>query len=277
MGLIAVTCESCGGSVATRPGQRAPTCLFCGAETLVEEPAPEGVEHPERFVPFAVDEGKAQALFKEWSHKKFWAPGEIRRATLDLNELLLPAWTWAGTVETHWAAIVKGATRSGKRPASGQESHGVSGMLVPASKTLKRQELADISPFSTGDEQPFVREQSPAPYELGSLTRSAATHAAQDELAAQHRGQLKARMKPVRLSTSCLYHDLEGRPVLLPVWIGAYRVKEKSYRVVLNGQTGTLTGKAPISGLKVLAAVLAFFALVGCFMGVVTLVGLLAG
>lgn len=204
MALIAVTCESCGGSVATRPGQRAPTCLFCGAETLIEEPAPEGVEHPERFIPFVVDAGKAQMLFKEWAGRKFWAPGEIRRATLDLNELLLPAWTWAGQVETHWAAIVRGATRSGKRPASGQESYAVDGMLVPASKTLRRQELAEISPFHTGDERDFVREEAVAPYELGSLTRSAATRAAQEELAGQHRTRLQAQLSASRLSTSCL-------------------------------------------------------------------------
>jgi hypothetical protein len=277
MALIAVTCESCGGSIATRPGQRAPTCLFCGAETLVETPAPEEVEHPERYIPFAVDDRRAQELFREWSRRKFWAPGEIQRATLQLNELLLPAWTWAGTVETHWAALIKAGTRSGRRPVSGHERHTVDGMLVPASKTLRRQELCDISPFSTGQEQPFDREQAVAPYELGSLTRSAATHEAQQSLAELHRGELHGRMKPSQLSTSCLYHDLEGRPLLLPVWIGAYRVGEKLYRVVLNGQSGALTGKAPISGWKVLAAVAAFFGMICCFMGVVTLIGLLAG
>ncbi len=277
MSLVAVTCESCGGSVATRPGQRAPTCLFCGAEKLIEEPAPEDVEHPEKFVPFAVDDGKAQELFRAWSGKKFWAPGEIRRAALDLNALLLPAWTWAGSVETHWAAIVRGATRSGKRPASGQDSYRVDGMLVPASKTLRRQELSDISPYHTGDEQPFVPDEAAAPYELGSLTRSAATHAAQDELAALHRSEIQSRISASRLSTSCLYHGLEGRPVLLPVWIGAYRVKEKLYRVVLNGQTGELTGKAPISWLKILAAAAIILGAIGCLVGAIALVMVLAG
>jgi len=122
-----------------------------------------------------------------------------------------------------------------------------------------------------------VPDEAAAPYELGSLTRSAATHAAQDELAALHRSEIQSRISASRLSTSCLYHGLEGRPVLLPVWIGAYRVKEKLYRVVLNGQTGELTGKAPISWLKILAAAAIILGAIGCLVGAIALVMVLAG
>ena len=56
-------------------------------------------------------------------------------------------------------------------------------------------------------------------------------------------------------------------PVLLPVFIGAYRRQGEVYRIVINGQTGKLIGKAPISWAKV--------ALVAATVGAVVLTVLL--
>ena len=49
--------------------------------------------------------------------------------------------------------------------------------------------------------------------------------------------------------------DLRSEPVLLPVWIMAYRYRDKLYRFLLNGQTGMTTGEAPVSKLKVGVAI----------------------
>ena len=38
--------------------------------------------------------------------------------------------------------------------------------------------------------------------------------------------------------------------VLLPVWVASYRYGGKEYPVVVNGQTGTVHGQRPQSGLK---------------------------
>jgi hypothetical protein len=43
--------------------------------------------------------------------------------------------------------------------------------------------------------------------------------------------------------------------VLLPLWIATYRWKEKTYRFLVNGQTGKVVGTAPISPLRVAIAV----------------------
>ena len=39
--------------------------------------------------------------------------------------------------------------------------------------------------------------------------------------------------------------------VLLPVWIAAYRYKDKPYQFLVNGQTGEVVGKAPWSFWKI--------------------------
>ena len=56
--------------------------------------------------------------------------------------------------------------------------------------------------------------------------------------------------------------QLQSEPVLLPVWIMAYRYKEQLYRFIVNGQTGKATGQAPFSKAKaVLVAVLVVLAI----------------
>jgi hypothetical protein len=40
--------------------------------------------------------------------------------------------------------------------------------------------------------------------------------------------------------------------VLMPVWISAYRYRDKVYRFLVNGQTGEASGESPLSWWKVL-------------------------
>jgi hypothetical protein len=48
---------------------------------------------------------------------------------------------------------------------------------------------------------------------------------------------------------------LTGEPVLLPVWMMAYRYKDQVFRFLVNGQTGRCTGTAPTSYRKIAAVV----------------------
>jgi hypothetical protein len=57
---------------------------------------------------------------------------------------------------------------------------------------------------------------------------------------------------------------------LLPVYILPFKYKDKSYRYLMNGQTGKWTGKKPLSHARVAAAVLGVI-------GIVLVVGLTIG
>jgi hypothetical protein len=249
--------------VAAPAGRAAPQCLFCGAAGVVKEPLSETVEHPKRWLPFKVDEGEARVSFRKFARSSIWYPGDLRHARLAFHRLLLPAWVWSARVETHWAALVKAHSPSGKRPVTGTDTDAFQGVLVPASKSMSRAELTALSPFDGTAEMPFEAGRAECAYELGNLTRSIATAEAMRELLRQHEEALRAKEVAVRLHGSSLVHDLAGEPMLLPVFIGAYRRGSKVYRVVLNGQTGKLHGKAPISWLRVAAAVALVAAVLG--------------
>ena len=266
MSLHAVTCNSCGGAIAVE--ESVPRCLFCGSSALTVQAAlPPSVEPPEAVLPFVTTEAEADAAFRRFARSSFWYPNDIRQARLELQRLMLPAWVWSGAIESHYAGLVSAMSRSGARPVAGSERLTLEGVLVPASSALTRAELDAISPFSEEGAEPFQPDTLDLPYELGELTRAAATQAATAAMQDRHRDQITRRIGAKKLNVSCLYADLSGRPMLLPVYIGAYRRGEGVYRIVINGQTGKLTGKAPISWLKVgiviaavLGAILMFFA-----------------
>jgi len=64
------------------------------------------------------------------------------------------------------------------------------------------------------------------------------------------------------------YSAVTFKHLLLPVYVGAYRFRDKVYQVVLNGRTGEVQGERPYSFWKIflfalfLAAVLLIVALI---------------
>jgi hypothetical protein len=49
--------------------------------------------------------------------------------------------------------------------------------------------------------------------------------------------------------------------VLLPVWLAAYRYRDRTFRFVVNARTGEVQGERPWSWVKIALAVLAGLAL----------------
>ena len=49
--------------------------------------------------------------------------------------------------------------------------------------------------------------------------------------------------------------DVTFKHVLLPVWLAAYKYRGKTYRFVVNGQSGKVQGERPWSAWKIAFAV----------------------
>ena len=58
---------------------------------------------------------------------------------------------------------------------------------------------------------------------------------------------------------------LSSVPVLLPIWVMAYRYEDKVYRFLMNGQSGRFTGQAPFSWAKLIQILIVVLVVVlGC-------------
>ncbi len=65
------------------------------------------------------------------------------------------------------------------------------------------------------------------------------------------------------LSMSTHYSKITFKHLLLPVWLAAYKFQDKSYRIIVNGRTGKVTGERPWSWVKIGLAVFAVAVVVG--------------
>lgn len=253
--MQAVQCDGCGGSIAVVIGKPDPTCLFCGSTALVPVDPDREIEHPTEAAPFDVPKSKADGAFRAFARSSFFYPPAIRDASLQLRPLLVPAWKWSGSLETYFTGLKRAATKSGKAPVSGTRHLNFQQVVVPASATLTQAEMNGLGVWDEAKLQHFEEAASQVPWELAELSREAAREAALSEMERLARDTIANEASLIKTLTSGIPHDLDGRPVLLPVWIGAYRHKDVAYRVLVNGQTGELHGEAPYDWLRILMVV----------------------
>jgi hypothetical protein len=59
------------------------------------------------------------------------------------------------------------------------------------------------------------------------------------------------------------YGDIHFKHILLPVWMSAFRFRDKTFRFVINGRTGEVQGERPYSPWKIALAILLAATLIG--------------
>jgi hypothetical protein len=280
--VFAFHCRGCGASMSFDARQGALSCPFCGATEVEAEPSTEGVVYPERMIPYGLGREGAVERFREWLGVGFWRPGDLKEAAAidGMRALFLPCWSFSGNTDTCWAADVGARTRSGWHPRSGSHVEAISGVLVPASHGLGPAELQQVDDFRFEGLIPTEhRFLQGAVVEAFGLTRKAARGRARAafERVVSARITRKLRSGKVRnVHCNVLLADLSSEPILLPLWIFAYRYKGKPYRFVMNGQTGSATGKAPFSYFKLAALVAAVLGLTGGVLALVACAGVLS-
>ena len=58
------------------------------------------------------------------------------------------------------------------------------------------------------------------------------------------------------LNVSTTHQNVTYKYVMVPIYVGNYKYRDKTYRFMINGTTAKTTGKAPVSPFRVLGAVL---------------------
>jgi hypothetical protein len=264
-------CQACGGAVVWDAAQLGAACLFCGTVALELVITSEPVPDPEVVLPVAVSRALAEQRFRAWATKSWFRPPALRTAEVALHLLLLPAWRFHARLETHWAGLRPAATRSGKTPVSGLEQLELTTM-VPASTGLSQAELAALQPFDEGQARPWRGVVDMADTGSGSdvdtiweppaLTKRGARSQAHRELADTHRRRIARERGLLSTRVSAVIEDRDVRLMLVPIYIGTFRFRDRPWRFLVNGQTGEVVGKAPLDWRKVFALVVLALAIV---------------
>jgi hypothetical protein len=271
-------CQACGGAVVWDAAQLGAACLFCGTVALELVIASEPVPIPEVVLPVAVARATAEQRFRAWATKSWFRPPALRTAEVALHLLLLPAWRFHARLETHWAGLRPAATRSGKTPVAGVEQLELTTM-VPASTGLSQAELGALAPFDESQARPWRGAVDLAVdvadtgsdgdidtiWEPPALTKRGARSRAHRELADSHRRRIARERGLVSTRVSAVIEDRDVRLMLVPIYIGTFRFRDRPWRFLVNGQTGEVVGKAPLDWRKVLALVVLVLAVAALF------------
>ncbi len=274
-----ISCRNCGATTDFEVTSNVLKCAFCGSEQVVAQPSDPNRPTPESILSFVVEEEQARAAYREWLGNGFFRPGDLSKSASlrEIRAVFLPFWAFDARANTQWTAM-SGRHRTSVRqvqtvvngqtvlrdqqvqetdwfPASGDHIGQYTWELVSASKGLEQAWVDAIEPFNFGE----LREYD-GKYLLGRGAEEAALDRAQAEDVARKLIEAKeqsecARLVPgdthrdLRVSTAL--EDVAARMIFLPVWLAAFAYKQKVYRFVVNGQTGKVTGEAPLSYFKV--------------------------
>ncbi|MCE9554982.1 MAG: zinc ribbon domain-containing protein [Planctomycetes bacterium] len=254
-------CSGCGASMSYDASAGTLRCPFCGSLKLEAQPDAQTLI-AEVVVPFQLTREQAVSQMRAWLGQGFWRPGDLSTQALvvSMTPVYVPYWIFEATTQTYWTADTS-QTPAGASgdwfPLFGQREGSYNGLLVGASGALTAAETAELSPFDLAPGVPPEQvDLDNAIFEQFSVPRKYARPLARSGLealeieACTREVPLKAR----NVKVSMLVGGLTSRPVLLPVWIMAYRYREQVFRFLVNGQTGSSTGRAPFSYRKLIAA-----------------------
>jgi hypothetical protein len=234
---------------------------------------------PQRVLPFRLNRDQAVAAMRRWLGRGWFRPQDLSRqaSVVQMQPVYVPYWVFRARTHTHWTADTS-RTPPGARaqwyPLSGEHRGSYAGLLIGASGALTPRETAEICPFDLAEGvAPDEADLENVTVERFSVPRKYARPLARQGLEQMETQTCAERYVPGRarnVHVNVRVESMSSEPVLLPVWIMAYRYGDRVYRFLLNGQTGRATGQVPISWLKIAL-------LIGTLVAAVVLLLVLAG
>lgn len=277
-----VLCKACGAESIYDTMQTSAVCPFCGSNQVMDQQDVDTIA-PGGVVPFSITDKQASDLFHKWIKKKFFCPKLAKNSAKPdrFQGVYLPYWTFdTQTVSTYSAEYGidhRKKDRDGNTHIETEwhQTHGrykefIDDELVAATGDQDKHILKALEPFDTSKNKAykpeyiagFVAER----YSVGLkdawkiATRSIDTklkNHISDKVQKEHRAD---RTRNVRVSTN--FNDITYKYLLLPVWISNFKYNDKVYQFMVNGQTGKISGKTPLSIPKIVLTILAIIVLI---------------
>jgi ribosomal protein S27AE len=261
-----LTCERCGAQQFLPPGHKTAECSYCGSNQLVASAEQAELIEPQAIAFMQVDQQQADKLARRWLGGGFFAPDNLLRLSHSL--LLRPAyyscWIFDGTVELRWTCEVADGSGNSKRwiASSGAETRFFDDVLVSGVKAILEKELEDAGPFNLEELIDFTPSSLAGwPAILYDRSLSDASLVAREEVVQRLRPQMYSLVEAGREKRNLKigggsWSGITFKHVLLPLWVGAYNYQGKSYRLLVNGQSGKVAGEKPRDNLKMVLSFL---------------------
>ena len=280
-------CPGCGALVEFQGATHATECPFCATPVVIGTGTTRQIK-PQAVLPFALDERTARQSMVAWLGGLWFAPNglvEYARKGRALSGLYVPYWTFDAATRSNYQGergdhyyVTETVRVDGKTEqrqvqktrwtgARGWVKRAFDDVLVLASGSLPRRYTDALAPWDLAALQPYREDY------LSGFTAEGYTvgleegwSRAQEVMAGVIHEDVRRDIggdaqKVHRIDTE--YSAETFKHVLLPIWMAAYKYNGKTYRFVVNGQTGRVQGERPWSLWKITFAVLAVALVLG--------------
>ena len=284
--LSEYVCSTCGADLLCDQNTAAATCPYCHNPVILAGRLA-GQMRPHKVIPFQLDREAAKAAFLKFAKRKWFVPRDfLEEAQIEqMRGVYYPFWvTDADTTASMSARATRVRSwRSGEYRYTETSNFRIhrkghihfEDIVTPALQEEDREMLNGILPYPSDSLQEFSM-----PYLSGFLAKKrdiekeAVREAVKTRMLEYSRtllrntihGYTTVHANAPRVITDRIHWDY----TLMPIWILTYHRKNKRHTYALNGYTGKVYGRLPVSAgrLSILGAIVG--ALVGIVAGVIT-------
>lgn len=271
-----IVCQNCGGHTTFSGSLTATRCPYCATPIQRDDIH----DSPDRLpvdavLPFQVAEPAARDVVEKWIKSRWFAPTEFKKYSEagSFASVYVSYFTFDATADTDYRGergtrytVTVGSgenrrteTRIRWSYAAGRVHNRFDDMPVLANTGLDQHKVAALEPWPTQQARPYSAE-----YVAGHLSRTydrtaedcfaQAKRAMEEEIDRTVRRDIGGDQQRVH-SKDSHWRDMRFKYLLLPVWLLTVVYEGKPFQVCINGVTGEVQGRRPISKIKVAIAV----------------------
>lgn len=278
-----VECSNCGSREIISKGKLCTSCPFCGTTNIVKTSEIVGMT-PHGICTFRKSTKEATEIVKAWTKKGMFTPNQFKKKETinSLQGVYSPAFTFdcesnssykgrLGETHTKTTTDRDGKTHTESYTTyfhiSGSYDHNFDDLIIHTSSSIPAVSLQNLEPFPT---------KECTPYEEKFLTGYTANTSSKEgketweDFKLRSKGLIRSGiLKKYHydivdyLDVETTYTNAKFKYLLLPVYVGHHKYKDKNYNFYVNGCTGKVVGKKPVSGLKIFFFVLGILGIVG--------------
>ncbi len=281
---VVVRCANCGAKVVIDASEAAKKCPYCGTSQVRKTDEIVGVR-PSAIFPFTVTKNDAEELCKKWAKRKFFAPKKFKKnvEASNLEGVFEPVFTFDSfTVSNYHGRVGYRRTRvvgSGKnrrtetyiewRHISGTINRNFDDLMISASNSFNQDKFSKFLPLNfqtiTVYKKQYLAGYTANLYEKDVKVCWAEAKKIMDGSIRSAIVQKYHADVVDYINVYTTHNNVTYKYVLVPVYLLTYPFKKKNYVLNVNGNTGKVWGKTPVSPWKVLLTILGGVALVALF------------
>ncbi len=294
-----VKCEKCAAETTMPPDTTSGICPFCGANLVFAGKSSRLIK-PKYILPFKVTQKQAFEDFRKWIKGLWFAPGDLKRYAQSEGKLAgvyVPFWTYDSDTTSfyrgergdhYWETETYTTQENGRMvtrqrqvmrtrwtSVSGTVWNSFDDILILASKSLPKKyadrlepwDLQNLAAYADEYLSGFRAESHQVDLADGFQQAQVVMDAGIRESIRRDIGGDEQRIHSVKTQ----YGKITFKHILLPVWLSAYRFRDKIFRILINARTGEVQGERPFSPWKIAAAVAAALVVIAIIVALASL------